>query len=340
MSKLPILFCVPHNASILAPVLEPLVPRLFSQMVMGNSPADFAAVRASTDADIVVLFGGAGSCDVLNDVCKWTGGAADKRRVTWAHSYFTGMDAFDLPSIEKAVEGIPISNARNVFSSMLAEHVMLSQLYFNRQVWRMQELHTTSTYERYPIAPSKNQRLGVLGYGGIGHYVAKAAIQGFNMEVVGWGADTLPADDLGVTCASGPEGLKNVLNTCDFVVNTMPLTPETRHMLTIDHFRQMKKTGVFINIGRGATTVESDLCTALNEGSIAGAALDVFEVEPLPATSPLWGIGNDKLLLSAHNADISATSYQEAVKHFVGEAERFVKHGKLPDYLVDVAKGY
>jgi phosphoglycerate dehydrogenase-like enzyme len=342
---LPTLCVVPHNMSILGPVLTPLVPRLFSQMVHGNTAADFAALRgpAVTDAaaaDLVVLFGGSGSCDVLAELCSWRRAHNGARCVTWAHTYFTGLDAFNLKGIAAEIDGVPISNARDVFSSMLAEHVMLAQLYFNRQVWKMQQLRADRTWDRYPCIESRRQRLGIIGYGGIGKFVARSASAGFDMEVLGLRTAAAGQDELGTTIVGGDEGLEQILTTCDFVVAVLPLTPQTRHMLKLEHFRKMKKNAVFVNIGRGATIVEDDLVTAIEEGSIKGAALDVFEEEPLPPSSSLWRVPDDKMLLSSHNADISATSYQDATRHFVREAERFVADGTLPSYLVDVQKGY
>ena len=85
-----------------------------------------------------------------------------------------------------------------------------------------------------------------------------------------------------------PEALLDVLPRADFVLVTVPETPETQGMFTLEKFRAMKETAFFINIGRGATTVLDDLVEALRAGEIAGAGLDVFQTEPLPEGHPLW----------------------------------------------------
>ena len=102
----------------------------------------------------------------------------------------------------------------------------------------------------------------------------------------------------------------------------------------------MRPDAVFINIGRGSTVNEDDLYDALNNNSIKGASLDVFAVEPLPQKSPLWSLPDDKILLTPHNADITHTCMQEAGEFFMALAKDFIGKGKVPEYLVDINRGY
>ena len=225
---------------------------------------------------------------------------------------------------------------------MLAEHVILSCLYFSRQVARLQRNRAAKVYDRFENTELRGASLGILGYGNIGRATAKLATP-FGMRVMGHRRTAVATagepDDLGVALYSGDDGLAAVLS-CDYVAAVLPLTAETKDFVTAARFRQMKPTAVFINIGRGATVVESDLCAALRAGTIRGAALDVFATEPLPESSELWAIDDDRLLLTPHNADISVEALPDAIRQFATYAIDFVTKGTLPSYLVGIQRGY
>lgn len=285
--------------------------------------------------------------DTLKELCTWryssaAGDRAGAKRVRWVHSYYTGVDAFDLKPIAECLEGVPMSNARGAFSTMLAEHALFATMYFNRQLWRLR--HATRTWDRFPMRQNCGQKMAIVGYGDIGQAVGRLAAQGFGMRVTGVksrpASDGASTDEYGVTLVHGDEALRRCLAEADFVVAVLPLTPQTKHMLRLEHFRLMRKDAVFINIGRGASIVEDDLVTAIQEGSILGAALDVFEHEPLPEASPLWRLPEDKLLLSPHNAVVSAHRYPDACQQFIDLARAFLCDGTLPQYLVDPHRGY
>ena len=332
--------CIAHWELLQADV-EAAVPRLFSRVVVGNTPAAFDALRA-TDEPIVLLIGGPGVHDVLKDLCAWRHAVTGQKRVAWVHSYYTGLDSFNLAPIADILDGVPISNARGAFSVMLAEHVLFATMYFNRQLCRLHANHDARRWERFGMKQNKGQRMTIVGYGDIGAEVGRMAIQGFGMHVTGVKSrpPATPTDAHGAVLVHGEEALKEALATADFVVAVLPLTPQTKHCLGLAQFRQMKKDAVFINIGRGATMVEADVAQAIAEGSIHGAALDVFEVEPLPTDSPLWALPKEKLLLSSHNADLSAHSYEDAGRQFLQWAEDFSLRGRLPEYLADPKRGY
>lgn len=123
----------------------------------------------------------------------------------------------------------------------------------------------------------------------------------------------------------------------DYLVVCMALTEKTRHMVRAEHFRKAKKGQVLINIGRGPLLDEEALVEALKEGHLAAAALDVFTVEPLPITSPLWDLPN--VLVSPHNADLTESSRFSSVKFFTQNCENFVS-GKELECVVDKEAGY
>jgi phosphoglycerate dehydrogenase-like enzyme len=126
---------------------------------------------------------------------------------------------------------------------------------------------------------------------------------------------------LGVAELHRPEALADVLPRGDFVVVTVPETPETQGMFAAREFALMKRDAFFINIGRGATVVLDDLVTALREGQIAGAGLDVFQVEPLPAGHPLWSMPG--VLITPHVAGTGPYLQERRTELFIDNCKRF-----------------
>ena len=336
--------CIAHWP-LLKQQLEATTPSLFSRVVPGAAPADFAALKG-TEEPLVLFVGGPGVHETLKELCTWefpaAAAAPPKKRVAWVHSYYTGVDSFNLMPIADHLADVPMSNARGAFGVMLAEHVLFASMYFNRQLCRIHANHASRTWERFDMKQNRGQRMTIVGYGDIGQEVGRMATQGFGMRVTGVKsrAPAAPTDAYGVRLVHGEAAMMAAIAEADFVVAVLPLTAHTKHMLRLEHFRAMRKDAVFVNIGRGASIVEADLVTAIQEGSIHGAALDVFEHEPLPADSPLWALPKDKLLLTSHNADLSAHAYQDACQQFVDWAGAFLADGTLPEYLVDPARGY
>jgi phosphoglycerate dehydrogenase-like enzyme len=138
----------------------------------------------------------------------------------------------------------------------------------------------------------------IVGVGGIGAEAARLCAA-FGMHVMGVDARRREAPP-GVLKLDGPDALDALLPLADFVILTVPHTPATEGLMHRARFQRMKRTGYFINIGRGMTTRLHDLVAALRAGEIAGAALDVFEQEPLPADHPLWTLPN--VLITPHTA--------------------------------------
>jgi len=138
----------------------------------------------------------------------------------------------------------------------------------------------------------------IVGVGGIGSEAARLA-EAFGMRVIGIDARRREAPP-GVSKLAGPDALDTLLPEADFVILTVPHTPETQGFMHRARFQRMKRSAFFINIGRGMTTRLDDLVAALRAGEIAGAALDVFEQEPLPADHPLWTTPN--VLITPHIA--------------------------------------
>lgn len=135
----------------------------------------------------------------------------------------------------------------------------------------------------------------------------------------------------------GTDQLNEVMEQSDYLVVCMALTEQTRNTIRAEHFKRAKKGLVLINIGRGPLLDENALVHALKSGDIAGAALDVFTVEPLPADSPLWDMPN--VLISPHNADLMENSRYSSVQFFTENCKNFVSGGELK-CVVDKNSGY
>merc|ERR1711920_334734 len=125
---------------------------------------------------------------------------------------------------------------------------------------------------------------------------------------------------------------------CDFVVCSLPGTPETHHFCSTKEFDAMKNSAIFISVGRGMCVDEAALCKALADGSIAGAALDVFETEPLPEASPVWDAPN--LLLTPHNADMTKTYIKDTCVMFAQKLDEFRSNPETFASTVSLELGY
>ena len=175
----------------------------------------------------------------------------------------------------------------------------------------------------------------VVGAGSIGTETGRL-LRSAGLRVRGVARTARPADHVFESIA-GPDALQEELALADHVVNVLPITPATRGMFDAAAFAAMKPTAVFVNIGRGATVDEAALIGALRDGVIAGAALDVFEVEPLPAESPLWRLPN--VLVSPHRAGDHDGWESDVVALFVDNLRRFVADEPLRN-VVDIDLGY
>lgn len=337
---LPVLCAVVDDHAVWDNVFAPHIPKqIFTDVVVGSNPTDFTrAVETakSSDVPIVMAIMGKNSNAAIRSI------ATDSQRLAWVHSLFTGVDSFKLPSLTDVLDGVPVSNARGVYSNPMAEHVVLSCLYFNRKVWKIQKQKRDKTWDRFASVEMNKQRMGIVGYGDIASACGKA-VRSFGMDVTGLRRSAVPdgtVDKHGVKIVSGQASLEKMLAESDFILNLMPNTSENYHMFNKDLFAKMKKGAVFINIGRGATMNENDLYDALVRDHLTGAALDVFEVEPLPSSSKLWSLPDDKVLMTPHNCDITPTCFHECAQFFGDLATQFVNHGTIPQYLVDIRKGY
>lgn len=191
--------------------------------------------------------------------------------------------------------------------------------------------------------------LGIVGYGSIGRHVARIA-KGYGMKVLAIKRNAMDPTDAdftlpGVGDPQGdladriypPEALRSFLGECDYVVLLVPLTPDTRHMLNAGALRAMKKTALLVNLSRGEVVDEEALVKALQDGLIAGAALDVFVEEPLSQFSPLWEMSN--VIISPHVGGMTPHYNERVVDILVENLGRYLNGDPLVN-RVNVERGY
>jgi phosphoglycerate dehydrogenase-like enzyme len=197
---------------------------------------------------------------------------------------------------------LTVTNFREIYNDHISAHILAFVLAFARglHVYIPQQLRREwkKPGEDMGVVPLPGATALIVGLGGIGTETARL-LSAFGVRVLAVDARRTEKPEQ-VAELHPPEGLDRLLPQADFVILTVPHTPATEGFFNTTKFRLMKRTAFFINIGRGMTTKLDDLVAALNAGEIAGAALDVFEQEPLPAEHPLWTMPN--VLLTPHTA--------------------------------------
>jgi phosphoglycerate dehydrogenase-like enzyme len=253
-------------------------------------------------------------------------------RLRWIQTASAGVDSLLFPELVQS--GVMVTNARGVFDDAIAEWVIGMLLVFAGDTLRTLELQHQARWEHRETRRLGGSHLVVVGPGPIGRAVARRA-RAFGMEVSAVGRTERLDDDLGPVAPI--ERLHDVLASADHVVNSLPMTAETTSIFDAGAFAAMPRRAVFVNVGRGATVDEGALVEALRTGVIAGAALDVFQEEPLPERSPLWSMPG--VVVSPHMCGDFHGWEREAVAIFVDNAGRWVREEPLRN-LVDTGLGF
>ncbi len=229
-----------------------------------------------------------------------------------------------------------VTNPRGVFNDHIAQHILMYVLALARGLPAYVDAQRAGQWDKdarsTPYFELSEATALIVGVGGIGHEVARL----LRTEVLGvdarWEHETPNVE------RHDPSELDTLLPRADFVIVATPHTPETEGMWNADRFALMKPSAFFINIGRGATTKLQDLDLALETGQIAGCALDVYEIEPLPEGHPLWAKPN--AILTPHIAVKDAASVETRRQElFIDNARRFAA-GKTLRNVVDKANWF
>jgi phosphoglycerate dehydrogenase-like enzyme len=317
-----ILVLARSDASYLAP-LRDLDSEL--SVAFGTTPEECRAAAAAADV-IVNAFAGRALLEAV-----W----AEAPRVRWVHSLSAGLDHLLFPGLVESP--VPLTNSRGVFSDSLGEFALAGLLAFAKDLRRMYRSQSAGTWDPFDVGELRGATLGIVGYGDIGRAVAQRA-RSFGMRILALRrrieqstSDPLVDEVLPFT------SLLEMLPRCDAVVLSAPLTPQTRGLIGAAALAAMKGSAVLVNIGRGALVDEAALISALEQRRIAGAALDVFETEPLPAGHPFYRLEN--VLLSPHCADHTPGWRDATARFFIENLDRF-RRGAPLENVIDKKRGY
>lgn len=311
----------PGDESI--PLLSELRAR--ATIVVGESVRDFES--ASGDAEII--FNWSGSLALLRNAFLMS------PRLKWIHSRPAGLEQTLFPELIES--NVILTNGSGVFSPSLGEFVVAAILYFAKDFRRMIRNHAAGVWEQFDVSMVSGHTLGIIGYGSIGRAIAIRA-RALEMKVLALRRQvSQPSPNDPIDESYGAEGLRQMLSRCDYIAVTLPLTEQTRGLIGKAEFAVMKKDAVLINVGRGPTIDEPALVQALSENRIRGAALDVFDQEPLPKSHPFYSLEN--VLLSPHCADHTPDWHENAMRFFLTQLERFRSGQELLN-VVDKRRGY
>jgi phosphoglycerate dehydrogenase-like enzyme len=283
-------------------------------------------------ADAEAAFGGF-------SIARLRGILAGMPKLRWVHTFSAGVDRH-VPEMAK-YERVLLTNNSGAYDVPIAEHVIAMIFAAAKRVPEHLAAQGRGEWQReVPHSEVRGATLVILGMGSIGSELARLA-GGVGMRVIGIRRDATRRDG-----KPPPQGVDRIVSTdrfaevareADYLAVTAALTPQTRGMVSAEVLRVLKPTAWVINIARGPIVDEAALATALAEKRIGGAALDVFETEPLPATSPLWAL--DNAILTPHVSN-SSPKVRERSLTLVAENVRRFKAGEPLLNLVDRAIGY
>src|SRR5215470_18009255 len=323
MSHSPLLvLTAPHDNNV--PLLAELRQR--ATILVGDSVLDFATSAGAAE----IILNWSGSLALLREVFLLSG------RVRWIHSRSAGLERVLFPELVESE--VILTNGSGVFSPSLGEFVLGAILYFAKDFRRMIRNQMAGVWEPFDVTMISGQTLGIVGYGSIGHAVAARA-RALGMNVLGLRRrnSQKPTEHSLIDHLYESEQRLEMLSRCDYIVVTVPLTEQTRGLIAGAEFGVMKNTAVVINLGRGPTIDERAMIKALSENRIRGAALDVFDQEPLPRGHPFYFLEN--VLLSPHCADHTPDWLDNAMRFFLAQLERF-RRGEALLNIVDKTLGY
>jgi phosphoglycerate dehydrogenase-like enzyme len=265
---------------------------------------------------------------------------ARARRLRWVHSTAASVTHVLFP--ELVASDVQVTNARGIHADSMAEHTIGVLLAFARKLHRSRDAQRERTWgqdalwaEPPPIGRLAGTTLGVIGLGKVGSAIAERG-RAMGMHVLAVRrhpvAPPEPAHE-----QWGVERLPDLLAASDWVVIAAPHTAATTRLVGARELAAMKPGARLVNLGRGEIVDEAPLVEALRSGRLAGAALDVFEREPLPAESPLWAM--PEVIVTPHTSGLGPRYWERVMEQFVANLRRFVA-GEPLENLVDKRAGY
>lgn len=321
---------MPHDATVNVMIYYQDVQRARTvrDMVAAGFPElTVHAVSSPQDAERLVA-----EVDVIAGWGFPTALLAKATRLRWFHKLAAGVDdivaAGTLPK-----QAVLTRTDGRIFGRRMAEYAIAYMLAFSQDIPRILRQQAERRWQPFVTQPLAGKTVGVAGVGEIGSEVVQRAAA-LGMRVVGWRRSAGDVDGVERMYVGGQE-FHAFLGRCDFVVIVLPLTASTRGLFDDAAFEAMRDGAYLINVGRGPIVQEQALLRALQSGKLAGATLDVFDVEPLPADHPFWGLSN--VIITPHMSGPSVP--EEVVPPFLENIKRFLA-GEPLLRQVDLSRGY
>jgi len=262
------------------------------------------------------------------------------RKLRWIHSPAAAVHQFMFPELVNS--DVILTNARDVHGPVVAEHVIALMFALAKQIppaVRLQQKHIWGQelmWREHRPRELSGATLGLIGLGSIGHAVAQHA-KALGMRVIAVREHPEKGSVTNVERVLPANQLDDLLSQSDYVVLAVPVTPSTQRLIGSEQIAKMKSDACLINVGRGSLIDEAALVKTLRERAIGGAALDVFEKEPLPADSPLWDLEN--LLITPHTAGMTEKLWERHYTLFSENLRRY-QSGEPLLAVVDKKSGY
>jgi D-2-hydroxyacid dehydrogenase (NADP+) len=289
-----------------------------------------AAVHAQTftellpDVEIIQLIEGVEISDADRDritIAFFSGDAYPERspqylrvalkapNLRWLHTFSAGVDSPIFQSL--MAQGITVTNSSGASAAPIAQTVMMYLLALSRDLpaWFRAQQH--SRWDQRRIADLEGMRLGIIGMGPIGCEVARLALA-FGMRPIGMRRSVTGSEPCETWTLNR---LMELVAQVDALVLAVPLSDSTRHLIDASVLNAMPKGSMLINVARGGVVDEEALITALRDGPLGSAALDVFATEPLPSESPLWAMEN--VIITPHSSGSTPSADERAVDVFI-----------------------
>ena len=274
-------------------------------------------------------------------------------RLRWVQSYLSGIDKISEDALFEN-QSLILTTMSGGNASQVAEHALGMMLALGHQLPQFLALQQKKTWmqdrgKRYAPAELRGSTVGIIGYGSIGRQVARLA-SAFGASVLGTKRNLMNPADMGYLASEmgdpdgalftrlyPPEALRSMLKECDYAVVCVPLTSSTKGLVGKDQLAAMKPTAFLVDVSRGGIVDHQALISAISEGKLAGAALDVFPEEPLAPGSPLWQM--PQVIITPHVAGFSADYNQRATSMFIENLKRYLAGDEMLN-RVDFNRGY
>lgn len=255
-------------------------------------------------------------------------------RLKWIMVMSAGLEKMPFESI--AEKNILVTNARGIHKIPMAEYTIGMLLQYEKRLKLLMENEARENWDRrINVGELNNKTMLIIGTGAIGGEVARLA-KAFNIKTIGVnrsGKSVEYIDSIHIL-----DQLEYVLQQADYIVSVLPSTKETQGLLKEGHFKKMKESAVFVNIGRGDLYEEETLLEALGNNEIAHAVLDVFQQEPLPAGHPFWKL--DNVTVTSHLSSITQNYLPRSFEIFEHNFEEYIKGGNQYINVIDLKRGY